>query len=214
MIKKNYFPHFVQGQKKPLPEMQEYFEKEREYLLTKVHRASTVFDVGCGIGRTSKELAPFVERIVGIDLDPHMIAGAEENLAGFQNVALLNEDFFAYDPSEQFDLVVATYNTIGGPAIHAFKRQAFLQKMIEHAKTGGHAIATFWSAAGMNVSLQYFASIGVEVLEAKDFRITTDAGVFKRFTKEYIEELVQPLASQYDVHELTKIFYLLDITKT
>lgn len=48
----------------------------------------TVGDLGCGTGQLAAALAPFVERVIGVDESRAMLAAARRRLAGFANVEL------------------------------------------------------------------------------------------------------------------------------
>ncbi len=48
----------------------------------------TVGDLGCGTGRLSAALAPFVTRVIAVDGSPAMLEAAQERLAEFDNVRL------------------------------------------------------------------------------------------------------------------------------
>ena len=72
--------------------------------------ARSVLDVGCGSGRHLARLAGVgVERLVGIDLSPEMIALARCRLseAGATNAELVEGDIGQWDSDERFDLVIA-----------------------------------------------------------------------------------------------------------
>ena len=67
-----------------------------------------VLNIGCGIGRVDRYLAPFVGELWGVDISGEMIARARARLAGFPNVRLrelgLGEFLSAFE-SGTFDLV-------------------------------------------------------------------------------------------------------------
>lgn len=211
---RDYFNHYLQASEKPLPQMQEYFDREREYLLELVAPHEAVLDVGCGNGRNLKDIASHVRLAIGIDSDAEMIDAARVNLAGLQNVELYNEDFFVMDFPEQFDLTLCTYNTIGSPFVHAYKREAFVRKMAEATKAGGNVVITFWKQdmAGMEFSKTYFSSIGVPVLKVEEARVETAEGTFRRFSREDVEIIAKQVSSAYSIIDLTDVFFLLDIT--
>ena len=60
-----------------------------EHLLTPQTRA---LDIGCGIGRMDKHVAPQVGRITGVDVSGEMVARARERLSGLDNVEFLEGD--------------------------------------------------------------------------------------------------------------------------
>jgi SAM-dependent methyltransferase len=49
---------------------------------------AAVLEIGCGIGRFAKALAPFVGHLTGLDISSKMIARAQERCAGLTNVTL------------------------------------------------------------------------------------------------------------------------------
>lgn len=208
----SYFQHYLQMMENPLPEIRKYFAAERDYLQKLVHSESSVLDVGSGVGRNTKDLAPIVRNVAAVDLDPRMVAEAKIYLAGDSNVLLFEQDFFVFSPTEQFDLVIASLNTLGGPIVHAYKRQAFLDRMVKMTKPGGHVVATFWNSKAMDFSKEYFPAIGVTIENVEENRVVTDVGVFKRFTEKEVHSLAKPLEKQYELFSLTDVFLLLDIT--
>jgi ArsR family transcriptional regulator len=54
-----------------------------------------VGDLGCGTGRVSAALAPFVERVVAVDDSPAMLQAARKRLQGIDNVDLRRGDLEA-----------------------------------------------------------------------------------------------------------------------
>ena len=66
-----------------------FFGKEEEKLLT---GETVLVNIGCGIGRIDKHLAPKVGRLIGVDISGKMIALAQERLAGLANVELIEND--------------------------------------------------------------------------------------------------------------------------
>jgi len=55
-----------------------------------VHPAARVLDLGCGIGRVMRPLAPLVAEIVGIDISEKMIAEGRRYLEGVPNARLVH----------------------------------------------------------------------------------------------------------------------------
>jgi SAM-dependent methyltransferase len=69
---------------------------------------SVVLNIGCGIGRVEKYLAPHVAEMWAVDVSGEMIACARERLAGLPNVHLReigNDEFLKSFDAGRFDLV-------------------------------------------------------------------------------------------------------------
>jgi len=74
-----------------------------------VTAARDVLEIGCGIGRFERALAPRVRAITGIDVSPRMIEQARARCAGLDNVSLLACTGYdlALFADASFDLVMA-----------------------------------------------------------------------------------------------------------
>ncbi len=74
-----------------------------------VTAARDVLEIGCGIGRFERALAPQVRAITGIDVSPRMIEQARRRCAGLDNVSLLACTGYDLAPfaDASFDLVMA-----------------------------------------------------------------------------------------------------------
>ncbi len=71
-------------------------------------RGAIVLNIGCGVGRVEKYLAPHVAQMHAVDVSGEMIARALERLAGLTNVSLReigNDEFLRSFESDRFDLV-------------------------------------------------------------------------------------------------------------
>ena len=75
-----------------------------EHLLTP---DATVLDIGCGIGRMDRHVAPRVKKLIGIDVSGDMIAGARQRLGDLSNVEFLEGDGWTLKaiPDAVIDLV-------------------------------------------------------------------------------------------------------------
>jgi predicted TPR repeat methyltransferase len=70
-------------------------------------RYGDVLDIGCGLGVLTRQLAPFGEKILGLDISNTAVTEARERSAGFTNLEFAQDDVMAFDPGRrQFDLVV------------------------------------------------------------------------------------------------------------
>lgn len=58
-------------------------------LLPFVSRKSVILDVGCGLGRLLKWVAPYCKEAIGLDVSSEMLRKARRRLAGLQNVRFM-----------------------------------------------------------------------------------------------------------------------------
>lgn len=78
-------------------------------------RGSRILDAGCGSGRIGGWLAARGHQVLGIDLDPHLIAVAQEDYPQAQWLAgnLADSAVFDLDGSRrQFDIIVSAGNVV------------------------------------------------------------------------------------------------------
>lgn len=100
-----------------------------------------VVDLGAGTGNTALEIGS-AGRIICVDLSAHMLALAQEKLAGRENVEFVQADllaFFTADPPmvEAVDVVVSTF------AVHHLtsdEKESLLLAIGKHLRPGGRAV--------------------------------------------------------------------------
>lgn len=59
-----------------------------------------ILEIGPGIGTLTMEMANKAKKVVAIEIDSSLVPIIEENMKGFENFSLLNEDFMKTDVSE------------------------------------------------------------------------------------------------------------------
>ena len=80
-----------------------------EAALVRSYHPRTVLDAGCGTGRVALELARHAIEVVGVDVDPSMLATAERAGPG---TTWLREDLATLDLGRRFDVVVMAGNVL------------------------------------------------------------------------------------------------------
>lgn len=116
-----------------------------------VPRGSAILDAGCGPGRVGGRLHRLGHRVVGVDLDPKLIAAAEQDHPG---PTWLVGDLSELDLEQRFDLVVSAGNvmTFLDPAT----RRAALERMARHLAPGGRLVVGFGRDRGYDFD-EFFA---------------------------------------------------------
>jgi SAM-dependent methyltransferase len=85
------------------PEIQIFIKHKSEFT------DKTVLDIGVGTGRTSKYLAPFCKRYVGIELNKDMLDLFSENLPQIELVQCDMREFYKLN-KDKFDFVLGPYS--------------------------------------------------------------------------------------------------------
>jgi ubiquinone/menaquinone biosynthesis C-methylase UbiE len=97
-----------------------------------------VLEIGCGIGRVGKVLAPECAHWTGADISPHMLATAAKRLQGIPNVALveLSTVGLAELPDNEFDVV---YCTVVFMHLFEWDRYTYVKEAYRVLRPGGRA---------------------------------------------------------------------------
>ena len=118
---------------------------EARFIDAMLARHSRVLDAGCGPGRVGSHLAHAGHEVVGVDIDPVLIAAAQhDHPAPTWLVADLAElDLTATGIDEGFDVVVCAGNVM--PFLDPDTRQRVLDRLAAHLHDGGRIVIGFGS---------------------------------------------------------------------
>ena len=121
---------------------------EARYIDAMVPRGARILDAGCGPGRVGGRLAALGHHVVGVDIDPELIAAAQADHPGAtwlaRDLAVL--DLAAEGRSEQFDVIVSAGNvmTFLDPAT----RRDVLHRLLVHLAPDGRLVVGFGADRG------------------------------------------------------------------
>lgn len=101
-----------------------------------IQSTDTFLEIGCGVGRVGKVLAPQVGRWIGCDVSEAMLKHAEQRLAGFTNVALVPISGYDLRPIPDAS-VDAVYCTVVFMHLQEWDRWAYVQEAFRILKPGG-----------------------------------------------------------------------------
>jgi len=108
-----------------------------------VPRRARILDAGCGQGRVGGRLATLGHHVVGVDLDPALIAAAEQGHPGPTWVVadLAELDLAAMSLPHEFDVAVCAGNVV--TFLDPTTRRAVLSRIGSHLVPGGRLVVGF-----------------------------------------------------------------------
>jgi SAM-dependent methyltransferase len=117
-----------------------------------VGRGARILDAGCGPGRVAAELARRGHDVVGVDVDPVLIAAAVEDHPGPRWIVedLAELDLSAHGISEPFDAIVCAGNVM--TFLAPSTRQEVLRRLREHVHSEGRVVIGFGAGRGYEFS--------------------------------------------------------------
>ncbi len=100
-------------------------------------RSSDVFlEIGCGVGRVGRVLAPFVREWIGCDVSANMLRLAQRRLLGLANIRL--QEISGYDLQPIADNSVdAVYTTVVFMHLEEWDRYGYVLEAMRVLKPGG-----------------------------------------------------------------------------
>jgi SAM-dependent methyltransferase len=138
---------------------------------TMLGRGSRVLDAGCGPGRVGAFLHAVGHDVVGADVDPHLIAAAEEDHPGPRWLVgdLAELELPAAGMPEPFDAIVCAGNVM--TFLAPSTRGAVLGRLRAHLRPDGRAVIGF--GAGRFYGFDDFLADAAEARWAPDLLLST-----------------------------------------
>jgi SAM-dependent methyltransferase len=113
-----------------------------------VGRNARILDAGCGPGRVGGRLHELGHRVVGVDIDPALIAAAEEDHPGPRWIVgdLATVDLHSMGVEPAFDVIVAAGNVM--TFVEAGSRRAVLANLATMLADEGRLVIGFGTGRG------------------------------------------------------------------
>ena len=111
-------------------------------------RAGRILDAGCGPGRVGAILAGLGHEIVGVDVDPVLIAAAHDDHPGPTWIVgdLAEMDLASHGIADGFDVIVCAGNVM--TFLAPSTRRQVLTQIRAHLREGGRAVIGFGAGRG------------------------------------------------------------------
>jgi len=136
-----------------------------------VPRGAAILDAGCGPGRVGGRLHTLGHRVVGADLDPALIAAAEQDHPGPTWIVadLAELDLSAMAVPQEFDLIVSAGNVM--TFLDPTTRRAVLDRLRSYLAPEGRLVVGFGADRGYEFE-EYFDDVSAVGL-GEELRLAT-----------------------------------------
>ena len=101
-----------------------------------IRPTDTMLEIGCGVGRVGRQLAPLVQRWIGCDVSANMLGHARHRLAGLTNVELMHISGYDLGPVPDAS-VDAVYCPVVFMHLEEWDRYAYVREAHRILKPGG-----------------------------------------------------------------------------
>lgn len=191
--------------KKPLASYKKWFEEERRYIIKNIKRNSKVLEIGCGDGRSIKDVLEVTKDITGIDNDETAIEHSKENLKNYLSVKLILADGKNLPfQNEAFDYVtcIGTFANLGDD------KYKILSEMKRVLKKNGKIIISVYSDKALDERLKLYKKLKAKIREVKEngaitFYDNRTEGISEQFSKEQLKEIAKK--SDLKVEDITEV---------
>lgn len=101
---------------------------------TKELKNATILDIGCGLGILTINLAPYVKKIIGVDIDPQLIQKAKkyQEEKNIKNVSFIVSSIFDWKDDKKYDIIL-----LSDVLEHVKEQKKLLQVALSYLKNDG-----------------------------------------------------------------------------
>ena len=193
------------------PLIQEFFEKEIDFLQAHINHTERILEVGCGYGRLLEILLPKTVVAVGIDFSKQLLDKSRMRLKE-KNVELyeMNAEHIDFR-DDSFDYALCLGATFGNmPGIE----QQVLREMKRVSNLGGEVIISVFSEEAKDSQIENYKRLGLKGITDDGVAVHTDEGFYsRRFARNDLVELFENAGLKPTIIKLCPINYVAYATK-
>ena len=173
------------------PEYKKWFQKEADYLRKNITKNSKVLEVGCGEGRSLRDILPVSKNLTGVDSDKKAVKDAKNHFKNNPTVKILLADAIKLpfkDKEFDFVLCLTTFANFGT------KKYKALGEMKRVLKDDGRVIISVFSEDALEIRLRVYNKFGQKIKAINNGKVVFD------------EKWEDNVSEQFSEKELRDIF--------
>jgi len=191
-----------------------WIDEERVFLRNNIKRDSKILEVGCGDGRSLKDIVDITQDIIGIDIDEKAIICAKENLKKYPKVKIIraNGKKIPFDNST-FDFVLCMTSFVN------FDKDKYkiLDEMRRILKDNGKIIMSVFNEDSLSERIKEYNRINLKIKKIEGNKVIFDksvgANTSEQFSKEQLKEIFDKENLRIDEIKKAGVGYVLSVIK-
>ena len=135
-----------------IPRISQYLNAEIDFVKGSLTKSLDVLELGAGYGRIVKELAPYCNTIVGVDISPDSVSLGKEYVKGHENASLMTADVHNMEFENTFDVILCMQNGLSSMGVNA----TLVGKLLEMLSPNGMAFFSTYSDKIWDYRVKWF----------------------------------------------------------
>jgi len=183
----------------------EWFQGEKEFFKRVIKKDSTVLEVGCGDGRSLKDILPITENLTGLDHDDLAISQAKDIFKNYPKVKIIKGEATNLpfeDKSFDYTTCIGTFANL------ADKKFQVLEEMKRVTKNNGKIVISVYSEKALPTRKKIYKRLNSPILEIKDngtviFDESIGDNISEQFSREQLREIFKK--AKLKVEEINEV---------
>jgi 2-polyprenyl-6-hydroxyphenyl methylase/3-demethylubiquinone-9 3-methyltransferase len=190
------------------PSFRAWIKEEKSEILKIIKKDSVVLDIGCGTGRSIREIAGLAKEVVGVDFNKSILRETKKNLSNLSNVKLFCENAKKLHFLDNvFDYVICVGNTFGNFGEDKIK---IIKEVKRVLKKGGVFLVSVYSEKALPERLKIYNKFGMNIkrIEERGKILTKEGIVTEQFSRSDLRGIFKRSGLTLRIKTLSSISYL------
>ncbi|HPD82160.1 MAG TPA: class I SAM-dependent methyltransferase [Candidatus Pacearchaeota archaeon] len=191
-----------------------WIDEEKKFLRGKIKKDSKVLEVGCGDGRSLKDIIDITQNLVGIDIDKNAVIIAKKNFEKYPEVNIIEGDGRKL-PFENatFDFVICMTSFVNFDN----NKYIILEEMGRVLKNKGEIIMSVFNEDAFDERMKIYKKLKAPIIKTEGTKVIFDkslgANTSEQFSKEELDEIFNKESLKINEIKKAGIGYVLSATK-